>query len=221
MPSATRPDKFSSLFDRHKSNGTDLTDTSLGTASHTDCGIKSRHDASCGVRSTAENGHRSDGSECPLYARRGHRHSRRVASIDGEIPADNAIVAAASAGRSSESAASMAVTSTTVAADLHRPIPAAAGRYRRCDGLASAKHHVSAVRRRLHPHSPCTSLGLASHRHILCNSTRRPSTLHEASVIEAVAASHVISVLLSECVERGTIGIARSSPNNCRAKGSN
>jgi hypothetical protein len=146
--------------------------------------------------------------------------SGRVASIDGEIPADNAIVTAASAGGSSESDASMAGTSTTVAADLHRPIPAATGRYRGCDGLAPAKHHVSAVRRRLHPHSPCTSLVLASHRHILCNGTRRPSTLHEASVIEAVAASHVIGVLLSECGERGTIGIARFDPYNRSAKGS-
>ena len=146
--------------------------------------------------------------------------SGRVASIDGEIPADNAIVTAASAGGSSESDASMAGTSTTVAADLHRPIPAATGRYRGCDGLAPAKHHVSAVRRRLHPHSPCTSLVLASHRHILCNGTRRPSTLHEASVIEAVAASHVIGVLLSECGERGTIGIAQFDPYNRSAKGS-
>jgi hypothetical protein len=95
----------------------------------------------------------------------------------------------------------MAGTSTTVAANLHRPIPAATGRYRGCDGLAPAKHHVSAVLRRLHPHSSCTSLSLASHRHILCNSTRRPSTLHEASVIKAVATSHVIGVLLSEGVQ--------------------
>ena len=162
-------------------------------------------------------------AECPsprpLSANSGHRQSGRVASIDREIPADNAIVTAASAGGSSESDASMAGTSTTVAADFHRPIPAT-GRYRGCDGLAPAKHHVSAVQRRLHPHSPCTSLGLASHRHILCNGTRRASTLHEASVIEAVAASHVIGVLLSECGERGTIGIARFNPNNRSAKGS-
>ena len=59
--------------------------------------------------------------------KRGHPQSRRVASIDGEIPADNAIVTAASAGGSSESDASTATTSTTVAADLHRPIPAATG----------------------------------------------------------------------------------------------
>ena len=170
------------------------------------------------VRFAPESRHLQCTSRCPLSANSGHRHSRRVASIDGEIPADNAIVTAASAGGSSESDASMAGTSTTVAvADLHRPIPAATGRYR---GLAPAKHHVSAVRRRLHPHSPCTSLGLASHRHILCNGTRRPSTLHEASVIEAVAASHVIGVLLSECGERGTIGIARFNPYNRSAKGS-
>ena len=35
-----------------------------------------------------------------------------------------------------------------------------------------------------------------------------------------VAASHVIGVLLSECGERGTIGIARFNPNNRSAKGS-
>ena len=90
---------------------------------------------------------------------------------------------------------------TTVAADLHRPIPAAAGGHRRCDGLAPAEHHVRAVRRRLHPHSPCTGLGLASHRDILGNGTRRPTTLHKSSMIETVAARHVIGVLLSECVE--------------------
>ncbi|MGC2217884.1 MAG: hypothetical protein WA645_09515, partial [Pseudolabrys sp.] len=53
--------------------------------------------------------------------------SRRVASIDGEIPADNATVTAASAGSPSESDTSTASTSTTVAADLHRPIPMATG----------------------------------------------------------------------------------------------
>jgi hypothetical protein len=95
----------------------------------------------------------------------------------------------------------MTDASTTVAADLHRPIPASTGGYRRCDGLAPAEHHVRAVRRRLHPHSSCTSLGLASHRHILSNGTRRPSTLHETGMIETVAARHVIGVLLSECVE--------------------
>jgi hypothetical protein len=55
--------------------------------------------------------------------------------------------------------------------------------------------------RRLHPHSPCTGLGLASHRDVLGNGTSRPTTLHETSVIETVAASHVIGVLLSECGE--------------------
>jgi hypothetical protein len=127
--------------------------------------------------------------------------SWRVASIDGEVPADNAIVTAASAGRSSDSDATPTDIGATAAADLHRPIAAAACGHRRCDGLAPAEHHVRAVRRRLHPHSPCTGLGLASHRDILGNGTRWPTTLHESSMIETVAARHVTSVLLSERVE--------------------
>jgi hypothetical protein len=87
---------------------------------------------------------------------------------------------------------------TTAAADFHCPIPATTGRYRRRDGLAPTEHHVCAVPRRLHPHSPCAGLGLASHRHILGNDPGRSTTLHETSVIETVAASHVIGVLLSE-----------------------
>jgi hypothetical protein len=107
----------------------------------------------------------------------------------------NTIVTAASAGDSNASDTSMTDTSTIAAADQHRPIPAATGRHRRGDGLASAAHHVCVVPWRLHPHSPCTGLGLASHRHILGNGTGRPTTLHETSVIETVAASHVICVL--------------------------
>jgi hypothetical protein len=48
---------------------------------------------------------------------------------------------------------------------------------------------------------PGTGLSLASHRHILGYGTGRPAMLHETSVIETVAASHVIGVLLSECAE--------------------
>jgi hypothetical protein len=91
--------------------------------------------------------------------------------------------------------------SATAAANLHRPISATAGGYRRCDSLTAAEHHVRAVRWRPHPHSPCTGLGLAPHRHILGYGTGRPAMLHETSVIETVAASHVIGVLLSECAE--------------------
>ena len=65
--------------------------------------------------------------ECPLSANSGHRQSRRVASIDGEIPTDYAIVTATSANASSESDASIANTSTTVTTDFHRPIPVATG----------------------------------------------------------------------------------------------
>jgi hypothetical protein len=53
----------------------------------------------------------------------------------------------------------------------------------------------------LHPHSPCTGLDLASHRHILSNGTCRPTALHETSMVEAAAARHVVGVLLSERVE--------------------
>jgi hypothetical protein len=39
------------------------------------------------------------------------------------------------------------------------------------------------------------------HRHIFGNGAGRPSALHETSVIETVATSHVIGVLLSERVK--------------------
>ena len=143
------------------------------------------------------------------------RHSRRVASIGGEVPADNAIVDPASAGAPSESDARLTDIGTTVAADLHRPIPAATGGYRRCDGLAPAEHHVRAVRRRPHPHAPCTGLGLASDRDILGNSARRPAKALEARMIEAVATSHIVGVPLSERVQRGTIGMAKAGTAGC------
>ncbi|MFZ0066693.1 MAG: hypothetical protein WAK90_11035 [Pseudolabrys sp.] len=57
------------------------------------------------------------------------------------------------------------------------------------------------MRRRLHPHSPCTGLGLASHRNILGNGSSGPATLHETSVIETIAARHIIGVLLSKGVQ--------------------
>jgi hypothetical protein len=114
----------------------------------------------------------------------------------------------------------MTATSTPAAADFHCPISAATGGYRRCDSLTAAEHHVRAVRWRLHPHSPCAGLGLASHSDILGNGTRRPTTLHESSMIETVAARHVIGVLLGECVERGAISMARLRPNDRGAKGS-
>jgi hypothetical protein len=91
-------------------------------------------------------------------------------------------------------------TSTTAAADFHCPISAPTGGYRRCDGLTAAEHHVRAVRWRLHPHSPCTGLGRASHRDILGYGASGATMLHETSVIETVAASHVIGVLLGKCV---------------------
>src|SRR5262245_21427459 len=132
--------------------------------------------------------------------------SRCVASIDREVPTNKTIVTAASAGSSGKSDTDMAnigmaSSTTTVAADFHRPIPAATGRYGRCDGLAPPAHHVCAVPRRLHPHPSCAGLGLASHRHILGNGTGRPTTLHEICVVQTVAAGHVVGVLLSECAE--------------------
>jgi hypothetical protein len=95
----------------------------------------------------------------------------------------------------------MTDTSTPAAADFHCPISAATGGYRRCDSLTAAEHHVRAVRWRLHPHSPCAGLGRASHRYIFGYGTRRPTMLHETGVIQTVAASHVIGMLLSEYAE--------------------
>ena len=108
----------------------------------------------------------------------------RVASVDGEVTADNSIVTAAT----KDGACPTRTTAgrTSVATDLHCPIAAATGRNRRGNGLASAEHHVRAVWRRLHPHSSRTHLGLASHRHILGNGAGRPTALHETSVIETV-----------------------------------
>src|ERR1019366_9452946 len=126
---------------------------------------------------------------------------RRVAAFDGKVAA---------------------CASATTAADLHHPVAAAAGRYRRGNGLAPAEHHVRAVPRRLHPHAPRTLLGLASDRDILGNGARRPAMPHEARMIEAVAASHIVGVLLSERVERGTIGMAQagagSAEQQCESK---
>jgi len=121
--------------------------------------------------------------------------------INGHVPTELIVVTAASAGGSNANGTSMTDSSTTAAADFHCPISAATGGYRRCDSLTSPKHHVRAVPRRLHPHLPCTRLGRASHRHILGYGTGRSTMLHETSVIETVAASHVIGVLLSECAE--------------------
>jgi hypothetical protein len=126
---------------------------------------------------------------------------RSTVGINGHVLTDNTVVTAASAGDSNASDTSTTGTSTTAAADQHRPIPTATGGHRRCDGLTTAEHHVRAVLWRLHPHSPCTGLGLASHRHILGYGTSRPTLLHETSVIETVTASHVIGVLLSEYAE--------------------
>lgn len=113
---------------------------------------------------------------------------RRVAAFDGKL----------------------AACASATAADLQHPVAAAATGYRRGNGLAPAEHHVRAVPRRLHPHAPRTFLGLASDRDIFSNGARRPATPHEARMIEAIAASHIVGVLLSERVERGTIGMAQA-----------
>ena len=123
-------------------------------------------------------------------------------------------MSAAFAGSPGQPNAGPAGNSMTVAAGEHRPIAAAGGRYRGCNGLASAEHHVAAVRRRLHPHSPCASFGVTSHCNILGNGARRSAMPHETRVIEAVAAGHVIGVLLREPVERRTIRKRRSGPGD-------
>src|SRR5262245_24058099 len=121
--------------------------------------------------------------------------------INGHVPTELTILAAVFTDDSNASDTSATGTNKTAAADFHRPIPTATGGYRRCDCLAAAKHHVRAVPWRLHPHSSCTGLGLASHRHILGYGTGRPTMLHETSVVETVAASHVVGVLLRERAE--------------------
>src|SRR5262245_50198628 len=114
-------------------------------------------------------------------------------------------MSAAFTGNASASDTGTTDASATAAADFHRPISATTSGYRRCDGLTAAARHIRAMRWRLHPHSPCTGFGGASHRHILGDGTGWPTMLHETSVIKTVAASHVIGVLLSECAERGAI----------------
>jgi hypothetical protein len=153
------------------------------------------HNASMGTARSSDIANCSNG--CCTY----RRCSRGITPIDGEVPTDKTIAAAASAGGSNANDTSMTDTSTTAAANFHCPISAATGGYRRCDSLTAAEHHVRAVPRRLHPHLPRTGLGRAPHRHILGCGTGRPTMLHETSVIETVAASHVIGVLLSECVK--------------------
>ena len=111
---------------------------------------------------------------------------------------------------------------SATAADRHHPVTAAAGGYRRGNSLAAAEHHVRAVTRRLHPHAPRTFLGLAPDRDILSNGTRRPAMPLEARMIEAIAASHIVGVLLSKRVERGTISMAHAgaggAEQQCEAK---
>jgi hypothetical protein len=70
------------------------------------------------------------------------------------------------------------------------------------------------VPRRLHPYAPRTFLGLASDRDILGNGARRPAMPHEARMIETVAASHIVGMLLSERVERGTIRMAQAGADS-------
>jgi hypothetical protein len=86
----------------------------------------------------------------------------------------------------------------------------AAGGYRRGNGLAPPEHHVRAVPRRLHPHAPRTFLALASDRDILGNGARRPAMPHEVRMVETVAASHIVGVLLSKRLELGAIGMAQA-----------
>jgi hypothetical protein len=61
----------------------------------------------------------------------------------------------------------------------------------------------------LHPHLPYARLAQATDCNVLGDGARRAATFHKAPMIETVAASHVIGMLLSERVERRTIGIAQ------------
>jgi len=130
----------------------------------------------------------------PFRVQRFFGRLRRVAAVDGKVAADNSIVTAATATGANP-------TRTTVATDLHCPVTAATDGHRGRNGLASAKHHVRAVWRRLHPHAPRTCLGGAPDRKNLRNSASGAATVHKACVIETIAASHVIGVLLSERME--------------------
>jgi hypothetical protein len=142
--------------------------------------------------------------------------SRRVASVDGEVTADNSVMTAATA--TGACLTRTTVAGTTIAAYLHCPVAAATGGHRGRNGLAPAEHHVRAVWRRLHPHAPCTCLGLATDRNVLCNGASRAPPLHEARVIKAIAARHVIGVLLSKRVEWGAVGVARVREKRRRAQ---
>jgi hypothetical protein len=124
---------------------------------------------------------------------------RRVAAVDGKVAADNSIVTAATA--TGATPARTTAAGTTVATDLHCPVTAATDGHRGRNGLASAKHHVRAVWRRLHPHAPRTCPGRAPDRNVLSNSASGAATVHKACVIETIAASHVIGVLLSKRME--------------------
>ena len=76
--------------------------------------------------------------------------------------------------------------------------------------------------RRLHPHASRTFLGLASDRDILGNGARRPAMSLEAHMIKAIAASHIVGVLLSKRIERGAIRMAHAgaggAEQQCEAK---
>ncbi len=132
----------------------------------------------------------------------------------------NFIMAAATATGADVTRATDARSTGT--ANLHCPVAAATGRHRRRNGLATTQHHIRAMWRRLHPHLPRACLALATDCNVFGNSARRATAFPKARVIETIAVSHVISVLLSKCVERRTIGMAQiglgSAKQQCEPK---
>src|SRR5262249_41057314 len=125
--------------------------------------------------------------------------SRSVAAVDGKVAADNSIMTAATASGASLPTHTP-TASTRLAADLHCPVATATGGRGGRTGWPPAKHLVRGVWGRLHQNSPCTSLGIAADGDFCGDSARRSAAFHETRVIETVAASHVMGMLLSERV---------------------
>jgi hypothetical protein len=121
----------------------------------------------------------------------------KILVVSRKIPLNGADAVAPRYGALPPSSENRGLRLPTTAADLHYPVVAAC---RHCggNGLAPAKHHVGAVPWRLQPHPPRTLLGLASNRNVLGDGPRRPPMPHEARMMEAVAALHIVGMALSK-----------------------
>ena len=108
--------------------------------------------------------------------------------------------------------------SAAASANFHHPVAPAVFGYRRGNGLAPAARHVRAMVRRFHPRLPRASFRVTSDRDVLGSGAGRPSTLHEPRMIEAIAAGHVVGMLLGEPVEHGTIGMAQPGAEHAKQR---